>query len=542
MKKKQKWYSQAVIYQVDTSLFYDANGDGFGDIAGIAEKLHYIRSLGATAIWITPFYLTPFRDEGYDIADHLQPDPRFGVIADVIEFIEQARALGLHVIIELVIQHTSSEHMWFQEARRSPDSFYRDFYLWADTPPEKDDPPMFPGVEESVWRWDEQAQQFYRHMFYRHEPDLNLTSKAVIHEIENIVRFWLKIGVSGFRLDAASHLTKQAGGGNDKKGYWILEQLRGLIESVNPEAILLGEVDVAPQAYRNYFGKNDRLHIALNFWVNKYFYVSLAEKKALPLAGALSKMIVPPDGCCFANWLRNHDELDLEGIGEVNKQKVLDAFAPDEDMYVYQRGLRRRLAPMLSGNIERLAFCHAVLLSLPGVPVIRYGDEIGMGDDLSLKERYSVRTPMQWSADKNGGFSTADTSRLFRQPISSGLWRYKKVNVERSQLSRHSLLHRVRHMVNIRAELHEICQAPWKIIPLKQEAVFAILYHGEQRDVLALANFSEKPVKAALKDIADGYWEACLADKGYDDTLRGGKAVPLLLNGYGYRWFSRRRD
>lgn len=539
MKAKKSWYSQAVIYQIDTSLFYDANGDGCGDIAGITEKLQYIRRLGATAIWITPFYLTPFLDEGYDVTDHLQPDPRFGSISAFIEFVSQAKALGLRVIIELVIQHTSSQHPWFQQARRDKNSPYRDYYLWADEPEPNDDPPMFPDVEKSVWSWDDEAKKYYRHMFYHHEPDLNLALPAVIEEIDNIVLFWLKLGVSGFRLDAASHLTKQAGKGDEKEGYWILNHLRQFVASNNPQAIILGEVDVPVKEYQRYFGDGDRLHITLNFWLNKYFYVSLARKSARPVIDALDKMITPPDGCCFANWLRNHDELDLEGIGEADKKAVLKAFAPDKTMYVYQRGIRRRLAPMLSGNIQHLAVAHAILLSLPGVPVIRYGDEIGMGDDLRLEERYAVRTPMQWSSREAAGFSSADPKKLIRSPISSGPWRYQQVNVEKALLSRNSLLHRIIDMVNARAVLPEIGNAPFTIVRVEQAYVLVILYQSDSKKVLTLANFSDRPASVTLEQLADGYWEACLEDKHYSapDAETG-----VELGGYGYRWFSQQRD
>ncbi|WP_054180165.1 alpha-amylase family protein [Trabulsiella odontotermitis] len=539
MNAKKSWYSQAVIYQIDTSLFYDSNGDGCGDIEGITEKLHYIRRLGATAIWITPFYLTPFLDEGYDVTDHLQPDPRFGSISAFIEFVSQAKALGLRVIIELVIQHTSSQHPWFQQARRDKNSPYRDYYLWADEPDPNDDPPMFPGVEKSVWSWDDEAKKYYRHMFYHHEPDLNLALPAVIEEIDNIVLFWLRLGVSGFRLDAASHLTKQAGKGDEKKGYWILNHLRQLVTSTNPQAIILGEVDVPVKEYRHYFGDGDRLHITLNFWLNKYFYVSLARKSARPVIDALDQMITPPDGCCFANWLRNHDELDLEGIGEADKKAVLKAFAPDKTMYVYQRGIRRRLAPMLSGNIQHLAVAHAILLSLPGVPVMRYGDEIGMGDDLRLEERYAVRTPMQWSSREAAGFSSAAPDELIRSPISSGPWRYQQVNVEKALLSRNSLLHRIIDMVNARAVLPEIGNAPFTLVRVEQASVLVILYQSETKRVLTLANFSDRPACVTLEQLADGYWEACLEDKHYSapDAETG-----VELGGYGYRWFSQQCD
>lgn len=530
------WHTRAIIYQIDTALFYDLNGDGCGDIAVITAKLRYIRRMGATVIWITPFYLTPFLDEGYDVSDHLQVDPRFGKLNDIIAFIEQARELGMQVIIELLIQHTSDAHPWFQQARRNPQSPYRDYYLWSDTD-DDDTPPMFPGVEKSIWTWDDEAGQYYRHMFYHHEPDLNLASPAVLKEIENIIIFWLKLGVSGFRLDAASHLTKQAGRGDEKRGLWILEHLRRLIGQRNPDAILLGEVDVEVEAYKDYFGQNDRLNLVLNFWLNKYFYVSLAEKSARPLRNAVKKMIVPPDSCCFANWLRNHDELDLEGIGKKAKQTVIDTFAPDKEMSVYQRGIRRRLAPMLNGDRKRLAFCHAVLFSLPGVPVMRYGDEIGMGDDLDLEERYAVRTPMQWAGSQGGGFSDADPETFVAPMIDHGPYRYQKINVADSLLHRNSLLHCIIDIANTRSEFPEIGVAPFRLINIDSDAVLGIYYETDTRSILTFVNFSDKPVNFTARGIRHATWTACLADKRYDDALVCGKTVALNLSGYGYRWF-----
>ncbi|MEJ8491456.1 alpha-amylase family protein [Klebsiella pneumoniae] len=537
--QREEWFHRAVIYQVDSSLFYDANGDGFGDLAGIRQKLHYIRSLGATVLWLTPFYLTPLQDDGYDISDHLQPDPRFGTIADVIELIARARELGLRVIVELVIQHTSAQHPWFQAARRDPRSPWRPYYMWADRPPENDDPPMFPGVEESVWRWDEQAGQYYRHMFYHHEPDLNLAHPPVIAEIENIITFWLQAGVSGFRLDAASHLVKQAGKGDETRGYPLLTHLRQVVQRLNPDAILLGEVDVAVEDYRHYFGQGDRLQMVLNFWLNKYLYLSLAQQRAAPVVKALQAMVTPPDGCCFVNWLRNHDELDLEGIGERNKRQVIRTFAPDKSMSVYQRGVRRRLAPMLDGDTRRIALAHAILLALPGVPVMRYGDEIGMGDDLSLPERYAVRTPMQWSAAANAGFSRAARDDLPVKPVASGRFRYQRINVETALRHPRSLLHRVRNMVLARTEYTEPGSLPFTLLTLKPDAVLGLLYRSESREVLMLANCSQQAVEVLLPPLAEGYWSPILEDKLYQDGLHGGKDARLALSGYGYRWFSR---
>lgn len=313
--------------------------------------------------------------------------------------------------------------------------------------------------------------------------------------------------------------------------------MRRLIEQNNPEAILLGEVDVEVEAYQDYFGNNDRLNLVLNFWLNKYFYVSLARKRARPLRNAVKKMIVPPDSCCFANWLRNHDELDLEGISKIDKQFVLDTFAPDEEMNVYQRGIRRRLAPMLNGEQKRLAFCHAVLFSLPGVPVMRYGDEIGMGDDLELEERYAVRTPMQWAGSQGGGFSAADPGKFIAPIIDHGPYRYQKINVADSLLHRNSLLHRIIDIANTRSEFPEIAVAPFRLLTIDSDAVLGIYYETEERSILTFFNFSDQQVRFTVKGIRNATWTACLADKRYDDALVCGKTVELSLGGYGYRWF-----
>ena len=301
-------------------------------------------------------------------------------------------------------------------------------------------------------------------------------------------------------------------------------------------------MDVAVKDYRHYFGHGDRLQMVLNFWLNKYLYLSLAQQRAAPVVKALQAMVTPPDGCCFVNWLRNHDELDLEGIGERNKRQVIRTFAPDKSMSVYQRGVRRRLAPMLDGDTRRMALAHAILLALPGVPVMRYGDEIGMGDDLSLPERYAVRTPMQWSAAPNGGFSRAARDDLPVKPIASGRWRYQRINVEAALRHPRSLLNRVRNMVLARAEYTEPGSIPFAILAVKPAAVLGLCYRSESREVLMLANCSQQAVEVLLPPLAEGYWSPILEDKLYQDGLHGGKDARLALSGYGYRWLSRSLD
>ncbi|UDJ80384.1 alpha-amylase family protein [Kosakonia oryzae] len=534
---RSDWYKNAVIYQIDTPFFLDGNGDGCGDLQGIRRRLDYIRGLGATGVWLTPFYLTPFLDGGYDVQDHLQIDPRFGDIADMVLLLEEAEELGIHVIIELVLQHTSDQHVWFQSARQDKHSPYRDYYIWADEPPEEDDEPMFPGVEESVWSWDEAAQQYYRHMFYRHEPDLNLRCPQVIKEIERIIVFWLRLGVSGFRLDAASHMVKQAGGGDADKGYWLLNHLRDFVMLRRPETILLGEVDVAVDEYADYFGDNDRLHMLLSFNINKHFFLALARQDATPLADALRELPAPPLRACFANWLRNHDELDLDGLSDEEKEEVMAAFAPDEEMRVYQRGIRRRLAPMLQGDTAWIAMAHAVLFSLPGTPVMRYGDEIGMGDDLRLPERQAVRTPMQWSGTHAAGFSTADVDRLLVSPIDSGPFRYQKINVGAGQLQANSLLRRVSDMARTRLGLKEIGSGNYQVLDTGNPAVLGLFYQADGESLLMLVNFCRQSVTANLHAFRDVELTECLADRAYSATDCTRHPRDIELAGYGYRWF-----
>ncbi|MFD3249019.1 alpha-amylase family protein [Rahnella aquatilis] len=532
------WYKNAIIYQVDTAYFFDANNDGIGDISGILKHLDYIRGLGANALWLTPFYLTPFRDDGYDVKDHLTVDPRFGDIADMVMLLEQAEEMGLRVIVELVLQHTSSEHRWFQEARKDRHSPYRNYYIWADEPPENDDPPMFPGVEKSVWSWDEEAQQFYRHMFYHDEPDLNLACPDLINEIERVIMYWLRLGVSGFRLDAASHMIKQAGKGDVKKGLSLLNHLRDFIAVRHPETILLGEVDVPPKHYNDYFGNNDRLHMLLSFSINKHMFLSFAHKDARPLVKALKEIPAPPSRACLTHWLRNHDELDLGDLSPAERRDVIKEFGPAENMQIYQRGLRRRLASMFENDIARIAMAYSVLFSLPGTPVIRYGDEIGMSENLSLNERNAIRTPMQWDTTRNAGFSQADRDNLIAPVNVRGPGRYWRVNVSKSQIEDHSLLHLVSKMTRTRLGCKEIGSGTYRIIDLKIPSLFAIRYDYDGEALLMMTNLSDKKVQVELNEPETMMLTELLADKEYARSGMLKASARFPVNGYGYRWFS----
>lgn len=534
------WYRNALIYQIDPSLFYDSNDDGCGDLQGITERLDYVRGLGATGIWLMPFYASPFSDAGYDVSDHMAVDPRFGDFADLVGLLERAEELGIHVIIELVVQHTSDRHRWFQEARRDRNSPYRDYYIWSDEPVECDDVvPVFPTVEDSVWTWDKEAGQYYRHMFYHHEPDLNLTNPRVIEEIERIMLFWLRLGVSGFRVDAASHLVKQAGAGNIADGYWLLEHMRDFISLRRPEAVLLGEVDVDPAHYPDYFGDGDRLTLLLNFWANNHFFLALARGEAEPLLRSIKEQPEPPHRAQYAIWLRNHDELGLSRLTDTEREEVMQAFAPDPDMRIYERGIRRRLAPMLGGDTRRVAMAHALLFSMPGTPILRYGEEIGMGDDLALPERLAVRTPMQWSNEPNAGFSRAAAESLAAPVIDEGDYAFETLNVYAQTLSRDSLLARTSNMIRTRIGLGEVGRGECRALQSDVPAVFAVRHDGDST-VLMLANMSDQDVTVALADEDLGEFLDVLADGPYDAP--GGSPLRLQLRGYGYRWLRRRHE
>jgi maltose alpha-D-glucosyltransferase/alpha-amylase len=532
-----EWPHNTVTYQIDPSLFLDCNDDGCGDFAGIVERLDYLRSLGVGALWLLPIFASPFRDCGYDVRDHQAIEPRFGNEEDFRLLINEANKRGMRVIIELLLQHTSDKHPWFEQARQDRSNRYRDYYIWSDTPVDDGNQPIFPGVEESIWQWDEQAGQFYRHLFYRHEPDLNLANPAVVEEIEQIITHWLRLGVAGFRLDAASHAVEQAGGGDEEQGAWLLERLAAHARGINPDCLLMGEVDVEPERFTHYFGTGNRLQLALDFWVNNHLFLALARQRAEPLLRALKRRPIAPDNAGYAVWLRNHDELDLERLTAQEREEVMQVFAPEPDMRVYGRGIRRRLAPMLNGDVRHQALAQALLASLPGTPIIRYGEEIGMGDDLERQERLSVRTPMQWSAGLNGGFSRADRSKLPAPLVDDGPCSYEVVNVAAQQGDPDSLLTRCQAIFQTRSMLHEIGIGDAHPLPSGHPAVFAIRHAGESTTVM-LANLSRQTVtlELAMSKQLLGY-EQVLADSAYPSTVSESRA--LTLNGFGYRWFRR---
>ena len=524
------WHLKTVIYQIDPSLFLDSNGDGWGDLDGITAKLDYVQGLGVGTLWLMPIYGSPWRDAGYDVSDHLALEPRFGTEAQLKTLIDEVKRRGMRIILELVMQHTSDEHPWFVQARQDRNSPYRDYFIWSDVPVDDGNKPIFPSVEDSVWHWDEQAGQYYRHLFYRYQPDLNLTNVRVVQEIERIMARWLALGIDGFRLDAASHMVEQAGNGSEEQGVWLLERLQAFMEGLNPQGVLLGEVDVEPERFPHYFGNGQRMGLVLDFWLNNHIFLALATQQAKPLRCAIERRPRSPNNAGYAVWLRNHDELDLERLSQHERDEVLRIFAPDENMRLYGRGIRRRLAPMLNGDVHHQLLAQALLLSLPGTPVVRYGDEIGMGDNLDLPERLAVRTPMQWSDEANAGFSSS-TGKLAMPVIDQGPFAYPTLNLAAQQHTPGSLHQRVGDLLRLRAKLPEVGKGRVRLLEVQHPAVFAIS-HGDDPVSLMLANLGSTAAEIAID--LDGFTEI-IADARYV----GGQATGLLLNPYGYRWFRR---
>ena len=538
------WYKDAVIYCLDVETYQDDNADGIGDFPGLTDRLDHIANLGATCIWLLPFYPTPNRDNGYDILDYYNVDPRLGTLGDFTEFVRQARERGLRVIADLVVNHTSDQHPWFQAARSDPDSPYRDYYVWTDEPPaDAPEPLIYDESREgggSVWEYDEQADAYYFHRFFTHQPDLNIANPLVREEIMRIMGFWLEIGVSGFRLDAAPYLVELRGiedQADVASPYDYLREFREFLSWRKGDAILLAEANVDPEQVENYFGDGRRMHMLFNFVANQNLFLALAREDADPLADGLEDPPDLPETGQWAHFLRNHDELNLDKLTDVEREDVFDAFAPTEQQQIFGRGVRRRLPPMLGGDGPQTRMAYSLMLSLPGTPVLRYGQEIGMGDDLSAEGRKSVRTAMQWSDEKNGGFTRAEPGELARPVIREGEYGFHNVNVEQQRNDAESLLNWMERMLRLRRECGEIGWGEWDVIETGAQSVFAHVCRHQGRAVVAAHNLSgeERTVELDLSVLPDGHLNDLMSDTQYEPVPSVG-AHRLRLAGYGYRW------
>jgi maltose alpha-D-glucosyltransferase/alpha-amylase len=547
MQRKDLWYKDAIIYTLDVESFYDSDGDGVGDFKGLTEKLPYIAGLGMTTIWLLPFYATPNKDNGYDVSDYYQVDPRLGTLGDFVEFTHLAAEYGIRIIIDLVINHTSIDHPWFQQAVKDRDSKYFDYYVWSDEKPKNIHEGMvFPGYQDSIWTYEKKVDAWYLHRFYEHQPDLNMANPQVVEEIRRVMGFWLKLGVSGFRIDAAPFVIEMLGieheGSTQTANYEYLRQMHDFLSWRRGDAVMLAEANIEMKEVKNYVGDGDKLQMLFHFMLNQHLFLALAQESAKPIIKVMQMPSEIPQSCQWVNFLRVHDELDLGRLSKKEREFVFEQFGPEEDMQLYGRGIRRRLAPMLENDRKKLELANSLLLTLPGTPVIRYGQEIGMGDDLSLPERDSVRTPMQWSKAKNGGFSTADRRRLVSPVINEGQFGYKNVNVEDQQRDDNSLLNWMEKAVRVRRHSPEFGYGTWSLIETGDDCVLAHRCDWEGKAVIAVHNLGGEPTEVHLKEQEgrNESWMDLIGDHRYQ--IVNGDPKRIELDSYGYRWFRVRRE
>ena len=535
------WYKNAVIYCLSVATYMDANGDGIGDFEGLMRRLDYLQGMGVTAIWLMPFQPSPCRDDGYDIADYYGVDPRYGTLGDFVEFTEGCKQRGLRVLIDLVVNHTSNEHPWFQDARRDPQSKYREWYVWSKKKPKNaDSGVVFPGVQKSTWDYDPVAKAYYFHRFYNFQPDLNTSHPEVQAEILKIMGFWLQLGVSGFRMDAVPFVIAQKGAGIPKpqEQYEMLRTFSQFLSWREGDAVILGEANVLPGTDMEYFGDSgDRMQMMFNFEVNQHLFLALATGDSGPLAKAMKATKRRPATAQWGQFLRNHDELDLGRLTEKQRQSVFAAFGPDPEMQLYNRGIRRRLAPMLQGDRRRLELAYSLMMTLPGTPVIRYGDEIGMGDDLKLPERNCARTPMQWSTEANAGFTKSDKPSV--PVISDGPYGFPHTNVAAQRRDPSSLLNWMERIIRMRKEIPEIGWGDFSFISTGTPNVLAMRYEWRNNSVLCVHNLSAEPREVRLKLAAGDEAECALVNLLSDDHSHPEKGGihRVLLEAYGYRWY-----
>jgi trehalose synthase len=532
------WWKTAVVYCLDVETYMDWNGDGCGDVEGLAHRVDYLAELGVTCLWLMPFQPSPDRDDGYDVTDFYGVNPRLGTHGDIVELIRTANDRGMRVIIDLVMNHTSDRHPWFVSSRRSRNSAYRDFYVWRDQPPPKPAATVFPGEESGVWELDERTGQYYLHSFYRHQPDLNIANPKVRDEIAKTIGFWLELGVSGFRVDAVPFLIEPPAGVDVGDPHEFLRDIRRFLERRSSEAILLGEVNVPYADQVSYFGGDGvaELSMQFDFEAMQRLYLALARADARPLATTLARRPHIRPEAQWANFVRNHDELTLDKLSEAERNEVFEAFAPEDWMRVYGRGIARRLPTMLDGDPRRIRMVYSLLFCLPGTPVLFYGEEIGMGENRALGGRLTVRSPMQWTAEPNGGFSGAASSKLVATPPSDG-YAPEHVNVEAQLHDQDSLL---AFMKRLAVRYRASPEIGWGRFHLLEQPIDAVLAHEVTADVgrlVALHNFANVPAVVPLTlDVDERGTELSDLFDIERIALDESGRCEVHLDAYGYRW------
>jgi maltose alpha-D-glucosyltransferase/alpha-amylase len=532
------WYKDAVFYEVHVRGFYDSNGDGIGDFQGLTEKIDYLSFLGIDCIWLLPIYASPHRDGGYDISNYREVLPEYGTIEDFRRFLDAAHARGIRVIADLVINHTSDQHPWFQEARQSPESPKRDWYVWSNTDDRyKGARVIFTDTERSNWEWDDQAKAYYWHRFFSHQPDLNYANPEVQEAMLQVVAFWLDLGVDGFRVDAAPYLFEREGTNceNLPETHQFLKRLRAFVARRYPGRVLLAEANQWPEDVVEYFGESDEFHMCYHFPIMPRLFAALRQEDRRPIVEILERTPAIPPECQWGMFLRNHDELTLEMVTDEERDYLYNQYASDGRMRL-NMGIRRRLAPLMDNGRRRIELMHGLLFGLPGSPFLYYGDEIGMGDNIYLGDRDGVRTPMQWSADRNAGFSKADFARLYFPVIMDPVYGYQAVNVEAQLRYESSLLHWLRSMLLLRKQHQVFGRGSISFVKPDNRTVFSFVRSYEGENVLCIYNLSRSPQAAEL-DLREFKGVTPIEMTGHSAFPTVGEGLyPLSLGPNGFYW------
>jgi len=542
-QKDNLWYKDAVIYQLHVRTFSDSNGDGIGDFAGLTQRLDYLQDLGITAIWLLPFYPSPLRDDGYDIADYSSVHPSYGSLDDFKTFLSAAHNRGIRIIIEMVLNHTSDQHPWFKEARSSHDNPKRDWYVWSETDTRYEGVPIiFVDTETSNWAWDPISKSYYWHRFFSHQPDLNFDNPAVLEALWEVMRFWLDLGVDGFRFDAVPYLVEREGTlcQNLPETHAIIRNLRKRMDQAYPGRMLLAEANNWPDDVRPYFGDGDEFHAAFHFPLMPRMFMSVKLEDRKPIIDVLEKTPEIPGTCQWCIFLRNHDELTLEMVTDVERDYMYDEYAVDKTMRI-NRGIRRRLAPMMDNDRRRIELLNGLLMSMPGTPIVYYGDEIGMGDNIYLGDRNGVRTPMQWNGERNAGFSSADPERLYSPVISNAVYGSQVINVDSQERSGHSLLRWMKSLIQLRNTFQVFGRGTIQFLKPSNHRVLAYVRQLGDETVLVVNNLSNS-AQAVELDVRRFKGHIPIEMFGRNLFPRFGDLPYLLTLGpYQFYWFQLRR-
>ena len=537
------WYKNAVIYQVHVRTFYDSNGDGVGDFEGLAQKLDYLRDLGVNAIWLMPFFPSPLRDDGYDIADYTSVHPLYGSLEDFKKFLNAAHERKLRVLVELVLNHTSDQHSWFQESRSSRDNPRRDWYVWSETDTRyRTTRIIFIDTEMSNWAWDPVSKSYYWHRFFSHQPDLNYDNPVVRQQMWEVMKFWLDIGVDGFRLDAVPYLIEREGTSceNLPETHLIIKELRARMDREYPGRMLLAEANQWPADLRPYFGEGDEFHMAFHFPLMPRMFMGLKLEDRKPITEILQQTPEIPPSCQWGLFLRNHDELTLEMVTDMERDYMYDSYAHDKVMRL-NLGIRRRLAPLLEHDRRRIELMNGMLMSLPGTPIIYYGDEIGMGDNVKLGDRNGVRTPMQWNAGWNGGFSAGDPESLYSPLIQNPVYGYQAINVQSQERSQHSLLSWMQHLIRVRNSTPLFGSGSIEFLYPANHRVLAYVRQLGDQAILVVNNLSSA-AQAVELDLRRYKGKVLIEMFGGNLFPRIGDSPYMLTMGpYQFYWFRFRR-